>query len=471
MERMALECSGVQAFKSASFRSRLGWAYHVGVGRLVMKRLWIVFAVLLGLVIVVPVAWWFVMVGSGPTAAGPSEDPVLTWNREHEGLIDNGAEHYLKAIELLHETAPEKWADHLGELPLLAEIAAWVESRGDILDAIRAGTEAEGCWFELTRQTDGDLLFPHLSGIRALAKFLAFRAHIARERRDIELLADTIVLMDRLARHALEQPILLQRIVGNGCASILHDELLAPFGWQDADAGALSRYSARARQVCTQHRSLAETLKEERDEYFWWYERFSSEFGFEAGLRMPRQRYHGEIDRRFDLLIRMAGEPVERRLDPRNALLAELGTLDAAGGQLAAQTAAVFASTAMRPMELDGRIVAMQRGALTALAVFERQREVGVFPESLAFLEGEEFMVDPYTGAPFLYRRTDEGFILYSAGVDRDDDGGAHDGRFGEQRSSTKFNTPAPPPDGDYVFWPMQDWISRGGRPVEEDGG
>ncbi len=106
-------------------------------------------------------------------------------------------------------------------------------------------------------------------------------------------------------------------------------------------------------------------------------------------------------------------------------------------------------------VELNGRMVAMQRGSRTARAVFEYVNRTGAYPETLDFLGDAEFAVDPYTKRHFIYRRTDDSFSLYCAGIDRDDDGGAHHARFGKQRAT--FAIPDPPPDGDYVFWPIPD--------------
>ena len=34
------------------------------------------------------------------------------------------------------------------------------------------------------------------------------------------------------------------------------------------------------------------------------------------------------------------------------------------------------------------------------------------------------YTIDPFSAGPFIYRRTDDGFTLYSVAIDRDDDGG-----------------------------------------------
>ncbi len=55
--------------------------------------------------------------------------------------------------------------------------------------------------------------------------------------------------------------------------------------------------------------------------------------------------------------------------------------------------------------------------------------------------------VDPFSGNSLVYKRTRDGFTLYSVGLDQDDDGGRHHPQFGEFTDGRKH-------DGDYVFWP-----------------
>ncbi len=87
-----------------------------------------------------------------------------------------------------------------------------------------------------------------------------------------------------------------------------------------------------------------------------------------------------------------------------------------------------------------------QRGNLTAIAVLSYLQEHNQLPESLEFIT-DDFKIDPYSGKPFVYKPSGNEFILYSIGVDRDDDGGQHHQRFGVNYDAA--------PDGDFVFWPI----------------
>ncbi len=58
------------------------------------------------------------------------------------------------------------------------------------------------------------------------------------------------------------------------------------------------------------------------------------------------------------------------------------------------------------------------------LALLQYRQTHGTFPETLAAL-GVEGLTDPYTGKSLLYRSEGEGFVVYSVGQDRQDNGGA----------------------------------------------
>jgi hypothetical protein len=61
--------------------------------------------------------------------------------------------------------------------------------------------------------------------------------------------------------------------------------------------------------------------------------------------------------------------------------------------------------------------------------------ETGTLPQSIAQIQnrlGGAVPVDPFTGAPFVYRPSGDTFVLYSVGENLTDDGGTHDLRDGD---------------------------------------
>jgi cbb3-type cytochrome oxidase subunit 3 len=89
---------------------------------------------------------------------------------------------------------------------------------------------------------------------------------------------------------------------------------------------------------------------------------------------------------------------------------------------------------------------------ITTIAVLRHKKEKGVYPENLQqLLEAgyiKELPPDPFSYKPLVYKKTDDGFTLYSIGKNFIDDGGqvARDEKGKVERWADK---------GDEVFWPV----------------
>jgi hypothetical protein len=127
--------------------------------------------------------------------------------------------------------------------------------------------------------------------------------------------------------------------------------------------------------------------------------------------------------------------------------------------------------------------------ALAALIAIERfHRDRGQYPESLEVLLSEGFIdrlpADSFSGKPLVYRRQTEGFILYSVGIDGQDDGGYpaicrncgnHLTDWGDgpvfRPGSPVTVDPADPKDAyaDHIFWPMMEMDRSTGQLAPSD--
>lgn len=76
-----------------------------------------------------------------------------------------------------------------------------------------------------------------------------------------------------------------------------------------------------------------------------------------------------------------------------------------------------------RAVQSKFRIDAALCTAKVALRLLIHKSEHGRFPETLEELGGD-IPSDPFTGKSLIYRHDDEGFVLYSVGVNLTDDGG-----------------------------------------------
>lgn len=418
-----------------------------------MWKRWI-FAIL-GICVLFLLIAALVIVRIGPTADGPGEDPVAKRNQARAKLADNADHYYIDAAETIKTDAPEGWeTDFDPRIVELDDVAAWVDSREEAVDLIRRGAQCE-CRLELAWNGPMWEYTSNPSFFRTLTRFLVHRARLAELRGDVARYGDSIVLADAVGRHAMQEQTVIGHLIGVACQVLMYEDDLRPYGWKSADAAALAAY---ARQVSALDRPLPSfrpAVEFERDSMDWTMSAMVASSGWKR-LILPPNRLYGEMDRAFAPAMELAGESLGKRLDVSNPLHARLGALEAEQPSFlnpARMLARVLVPSLARALELDARARMMQRGSQTVRAVFEKAGPQRQFPDSLDFLGDSEFAIDGYTGKRFIYRRTADGFILYSAGIDRDDDGGAHNARFGEQRSTP--NGPPKPPDGDYVFWPL----------------
>jgi hypothetical protein len=93
--------------------------------------------------------------------------------------------------------------------------------------------------------------------------------------------------------------------------------------------------------------------------------------------------------------------------------------------------------------------------ALVAQIAAERyKRDKGTYPESLAELQQagylKELPIDPWSDKPLVYRKTADGYILYSVGTNFTDDGGQSVDKDSKPVAANSL-------DGlDIVFWPIR---------------
>ena len=81
----------------------------------------------------------------------------------------------------------------------------------------------------------------------------------------------------------------------------------------------------------------------------------------------------------------------------------------------------------LRATEAFDRLEARAQNARQAIVLKRYKQEHGQYPDQLQQILSETFKelpLDPYNGEPFHYRKEGDGFLLYSVGANRVDDGG-----------------------------------------------
>jgi len=93
--------------------------------------------------------------------------------------------------------------------------------------------------------------------------------------------------------------------------------------------------------------------------------------------------------------------------------------------------APAFAQSCQAQARHEAMLDLIQLGIL----IEQHHARTSSYPESLDVIArdlGTSLPVDPFTGEPYLYQSSDDGFLLYSIGQNLIDDGGRHDSRSGD---------------------------------------
>lgn len=105
-----------------------------------------------------------------------------------------------------------------------------------------------------------------------------------------------------------------------------------------------------------------------------------------------------------------------------------------------------------RVAQLAWRLKTHESGVITLLAIQRYFRENGAYPDGLDQVVERGFLKqpprDPFGQGTLTYKKTEKGFLLYSWGANRQDDGGQlGTGSQGQPRMWAD--------NGDWVFWPV----------------
>ena len=109
----------------------------------------------------------------------------------------------------------------------------------------------------------------------------------------------------------------------------------------------------------------------------------------------------------------------------------------------------IWGQSCFQSLELPWRTHTSIEALVALLATLRYEEDLGQWPESLQQLVEAGYLervpLDCYSDGPLIYKRTTDGFLLYSVGSDFDDDGGTPS-KWGEGKEG-----------GDQVFWPVRD--------------
>jgi hypothetical protein len=383
---------------------------------------------------------------------------------------DNARQDYERAFALLQDRPSGLEGADLKVWPanLTAEkitlLRDWVSSNQDAIAQFGEAVQKPYYCADYRSMLIGDFVPPTLGDYREICLLVLARAQMSAMDGDpLRCIAD-LCMCYRSAKHLSGPKTLIEQLVGIAVEGQTTNVALSMLKHAWLDTMHLVALHDRMEQTWDKQRSPIDFSGERL--IFHMMVRTNSTEGVSGQGRVPqspanpspssvsRGQASPEPWRRLPLLetVRVANEvfaflnsiqertPIDLRregIDPRDTLLRMVDD-NALLGELIPGYA--------RAYELAHRRRALRDALPVVIATKRYQLERGELPDALDQLVLEGYLAalptDPYGGEPYVYRRVDDRFWLYSLGADFDDDGGVR-GRKAEEEWT-----------GDDIFWP-----------------
>jgi len=347
------------------------------------------------------------------------------------------------------------------------------------------------------------VLLPHVGKVRLMARLLAADVRLAMIEGDDQRAYDNLIAIQGLADHCLETPCLIGELVGLAIRSIGY-EVTSEVLTQHSDLLTDDQLHDLAHQYAGADLSLAYGTNGEKQWFYDLIQRIYTDEGNGDGRLTPEgikllRSITGSYSNEFDavtsqelgaalgpaVMIATASrkeltdryeQMLEAYAGEASKPLWEMPSLHVIDDQIDSwskleQFKYAMIATLIPAMDAVRRTGETKRGecdgVLIGIALELYRRHNGDWPNGLDALAPQylpRLPVDRLTGKPLWYRITAEGPVVYSVGVDGDDDGGQLQinpmtGEADYERASAsqyhgEYRT-EPEYDGDWVLWPV----------------
>lgn len=359
-------------------------------------------------------------------------------------MTENAASRYDKAAEAAVAPPGKDWGnlDVRSMLHPSVEVVEWLATNRIALSTLQNATHLSTCWWDLTRDPTGTSIMSQtrarrISQMKGLGGLALAQCAYAWRSGDAAAAANALVMADTLGRRMLDQATLLEIFAGQEIVEAGLRLALALVRDGGCPAANLKIFADGVSPLFSQFPPLEPVWRTERDLLLWSLKRLPL-FRPEAEAKLDELLVHAQTWFRQPLGVAFLRDCGNSQMVDRNWPRGKYGSPARA---LKKQILLSFAKlTESRHL---------QRGLEMALRLLRDRVEHGEWPSSLSGLIGKEHL-EMLGESPFVYHVSDGICVLYSLGVDGDDDGGEHNEealRFEEIGFESGSHT-----DGDFVF-------------------
>jgi hypothetical protein len=366
----------------------------------------------------------------------------------------NAAIEYINAVNL-YVKEPEKLSDlysYVRQNVWIDEAKAllpWLDQNGPAIAAVREGARKDDCRFPLLKAPGEpmmNLLLPHLSTMRALARLLVIQGKYLESQGKYRDALDNYLLIARMGYHVSKEPFLISGLVGVACDSIAARAIESCLLRNRLDAATLAYLRDRFDVLGSAASNYGIAISGERafnlscvDELFRCPELFREVLGQGGGqgpkmsvvvtraltyapgvramMKTDIRRYWDWKDEWNKLPDHVAFRPENQRADK---IVDEMPAWSLGKMLLPALSKARLAFV---------RVRAVKAVLAAELALETYHAKNGAYPQNLDEVKGVfgQVPLDPFINEPVKYRRVEKGYIVYSVGENLTDDGGEGD--------------------------------------------
>jgi len=342
---------------------------------------------------------------------------------------DNAAPYYQKAIELFVKqpeglvVLTKNWPKDQA-VQQQAMLKKWVKDNSRALEQMQLAGQKPYYWLKHTEEKIQTTELPNLKTMRQLVWALQNRAMLSAEEGNItSALNDIETLYTIGAQMSVGPKTLILKLTGIAVKSLPIRVVFKMLDRKMLDNNSMKTLEDRFKQLVADYREPFDI----RGEKIFLQEIIETDpqfRGFKPYLKSTLE-YYDTIAAKTPIQLHNETQSITEK----NPLIEKMGGIP-------------------RLIELENHTRTEEQALITTLAILRYNSDKNVYPVTLSqlIMAGylKELPKDPYSDKPFVYKRTQEGFTLYSLGGDFDDDGG--------RRNKSVYSEEG----GDHVFWPVE---------------
>ena len=378
------------------------------------------------------------------------------------------------------------WPEDMNE-PQQKNIAEFLGKNTEALDALREAVEKPHYWvhYELDRESPAAraVLGPGsfsaglveqanrtLPGYRDLAFRMVLQIACETSQGDVEGAFDDCLVLTKFGMHLQGKGFLIEKLVGLSIEALANKQAFRVLNTADMPAEVLKKAQQRLETLYSAQKALI-IFDAEKALLYEYVQRSFTDDGKGNGRVLKDGIPLVAVDIKSTLtgflLVRFPDrQEVTRRIDRFYEELDRLLVIPPSSAAFQGQAERlkqialgnIFLKLEAPAFERVGqqiwRLKTDRQALTTVLGVMRCRKEKGDCPSDLNEVVAAGYLdklpIDPYSGRPLVYRRTDGGFLLYSLGTDLKDDGG----RLGTDSQGRPRMWAE---NGDWVFWPVAD--------------